>query len=353
MGSMNWRRLIAGAAVGVTVSASSIALMASAAQAETITAPTTCTNPYTAAQAGPSSFTFTVPSLIRVGSKVPIELSFVFANSTGIAITDITSFSMSGATPVALTAGSQGGVANGGTADVTLAGTWVPKATGKQIISASSWTFDVDAAGLTIPVACKFNSTVPSISRTVTPPPTLALGASTARPATTVKVSGAYWAPSSSGTVSLCANAAGTAKCSVIGTAKTNAAGDLTGSGTIPPGTAAGTHGIKVQIGSDIRAAGVYILGPRAISLSSTRVKAGGSVTVQGSGWDPGAKVKIQYLNKSHHAIGQSVLVTANATGNFSVKLTLPSASIVYVAAAEAANSKLAATSVKITVTAH
>lgn len=353
MGRMRWRRLIAGAAAGFTVSASGIALVSSAAQAETITAPTTCTNPYTSAQAGPSSFTFTVPSLIRVGTKVPVELSFVFTNDTGFAITDLNTFSMSKATPVALTAGSQGPVANGATKDVTLAGTWTPKAKGKQIISASSWTFNVVAVGLTIPVTCTFNSTVPSITRTVTPPPTLALSATAARPKGVAKVSGAYWAPSSSGTVSLCANAAGTVRCSVIGTAKTNASGTLTGSGTIPAGTAAGAHGIKVTVGSDTKAAGIYVLGNRTISLSATKVKVGGSVTAKGSGWDPGAKVKIQYLNSSKKAIGQSVVVVANATGSFSVKLTLKSTSIKYVAAAEAANQKLAAPSVKVDVTAR
>lgn len=353
MGRTRWRRLIAGTAAGFIVGASGIALMPSAAQAETITAATTCTNPYTAAQAGPSSFTFTVPSLIRTGTTVPIKLSFVFTNTSGIAITDLNTFSMSGATPVALTAGSQGGVANGGTANVTLAGTWSPKVKGTQSIKAATWTFNVAAAGLTIPVTCTFNSTVPSITRTVTPPPTLALGAATARPKGTVKVSGSFWAPSATGTVSLCADAAGTKKCSVIGVAKTTASGSLAGSGAIPSATAPGTHGILVKVGSDTRAAGIYILGQRAISVSPARVKAGGSVTVKGSGWDPGAKVKIQYLNKSHHAIGHPVLVVATAQGNFSVKLTLSSTSITYVAAAENATPSLAATPVKVTVTAH
>jgi len=338
MGTMMMRRrLIAGAAVGLALSASSIALMSSAARAETFTASTTCTNPYTAAQAGPSSFTFTVPAVIHVGKSVPVQLSFVFANSTGYSITDINSFSMSKATPVALTAGSQGGVANGAEKTVTLAGTWAPKATGKQTISAAGWTFNVVALGITIPVSCVFNSTPPSITRTVTPAPALALGAATVRPKGTVKVSGTNWAPSSSGTVSLCANAAGTGKCSVIGTAKTGASGKLTGSGTIPAGAAAGAHGIKVTVGSDAKSAGIYILGNRAISLSSTTVKVGGSVTVKGSGWDPRAKVKIQPLNKSHKAVGKAVVVTAGATGNFSAVITLRSTSITYVGAAEAA----------------
>jgi len=350
MGRTRWRRLIAGAAAGFTLSTASIALASTAAQAETISATTTCTNPYTAAQAGPTSFAFTVPTLIRVGDKVTIKLGFVFTNNSGVAITDLNSFSMPGK-PVTLTAGSQGAVANGATKAVTLTGSWAPKAKGTQTISAANWTFNVVAAGFTIPVTCSFTSAVPSVTRTVTPPPTLSLNAATARPKGVVKETGSYWAPSSSGKIWLCANAAGTSKCSVIGTAKTNSAGSLTGSVTIPAATAAGTHGIRVQVGSDVRSDGIYILGNRKISLSATRVKAGGSVTAKGTGWDPGAKVKIQYLNKSHKAVGSAVVVVANATGNFSVKLTLKSTSIKYVSAAEAANSKLTATPVTVTVT--
>jgi hypothetical protein len=350
MGWMRWKRLTAGAAAGFVLSASGLALASSVAQAETIAATTTCTNPYTAAQAGPSSFTFTVPELIHVGDSVPIQLSFVFTNNSGFDITDINSFSMSGAAPVALAAGSQGAVANGGTADVTLTGTWSPTATGTETISASSWTFDVIALGLTIPVTCTFDSTTPSITRTVVPPAGLTLSAAAVRPKGTVSVSGANWASSSSGTVSLCSDAAGTTGCSAIGTATTDASGNLTGSGTIPAGTPAGTRGIKVTIGSEVQSAGIYILGKRKISLSRTHVKAGASVRVTGSGWDPGAKVKIQRLSKSHRAIGRAVLVIANALGNFSTKVSLKSTSIKYVGAAEAASAKLAAAPVKVTV---
>jgi hypothetical protein len=132
---------------------------------------------------------------------------------------------------------------------------------------------------------------------------------------------------------------------------QTNASGALSGTATIPAGTAAGTHGIKVTVGTDTKATSVYILGKRALSLSATKVKAGHSVTAKGSGWDPGAKVKIEFLNKAHHQVGSAVTATANADGSFSVRLTPKSTSIVDILAAEASNAKLTAPLAKITVT--
>jgi hypothetical protein len=348
---MSWRRLFAAAAV-LTVSGSGVALIPSAAQAEIIPAATTCTIPGFGSSPGPSSFTFTVPKLIHVGSKVPIQLSTTVTNNYGITVTSLSNIDMAGAKPVALTSSkTYGPIDNGTSVTVTLSGTWTPKAAGTQTITAARWTFTAVALGSTFNASCTFNKTVPSIIRTVTPPETLALSAHTIRPTSTVKVSGAYWAPSSSGAVSLCANADGTAKCHVIGKVKANASGTLTGTATIPAGTAAGTHGITVAVGTDTKATPVYILGKRALSLSATKVKAGHSVNASGAGWDPGAKVKIEYLNKAHHQVGSAVAAIPNADGNFTVRLTPKSTSIGYILAAEASNAKLSAPLAKITVT--
>jgi hypothetical protein len=348
---MSWRRLFAAAAV-FTLSGSSVALISSVAQAETITAATTCTIPGIETVAGPSTFTFTVPKVIHTGTKVPIELSSTVTDNYGITITSLTDFNMAGAKPVALTSTKQyGPVDNGDSVTVVLTGTWTPTKAGTQTITAAGFTFAASALGTNVTVSCSFTKTVPSIVRTVTPPESVALSAFAVRPGSTEKVTGADWPASSSGSVSLCANAAGTSKCHVIGKVKTNASGTLSGTGTIPLGTAAGTHGVTVTVGSETVATPIYVLGARALALSATKVKAGHSITATGTGWDPGAKVKIEYLNKAGHEVGAAVVAVPNAEGSFTVKLTLNSTSIVSILAAEASNAKLHAPLDKITVT--
>lgn len=261
MPKMSWSRALAGAAVSAAVGLSSIVMTSPAAHAEVIETATECANPFTGSQAGPSSFSLTAPTTIHVGDSVPIQFSFTFVNNSGFPITDLNSFSMPGATPVALTAGSQGAVANGGSVTVAMTGTWSPTAKGAQTIAAtSSWTFNTIAFGLTIPVTCTFTSAPPSITRTVTPLPTLAVSTRALKPKQAVRVSGSYWAPSARGTVSLCKETtSGTAQCAAIGTVKTSAKGKLCGSGRIPARTAAGKYQIKVTVGSDSKAVGISV----------------------------------------------------------------------------------------------
>ena len=257
------RRLIAAAAAAVALpgaTAAAVALTATAASAETVAATTSCSNPFTGAQPGPSSFTFTVPTTIHPGDSVPIQLSFAVANNSGFSITDLNTFSMPDALPVALTAGSQGAVANGGAATVTLTGTWSPTATGTQTITAADWTFNTVALGLTIPVTCTFTSAPPSVTRTVTPTPTLKLATAATRPGRSVHVSGMNWTPSTTGTVSLC-DSAGT--CTVIGAARADAAGRLCGAGWIPAGATAGSYAVQVALGPDTETAPLVVLAAR------------------------------------------------------------------------------------------
>jgi len=250
-----WNRVLLAAAVALL----GVAPAPAAASAETAEAATTCANPFTGAQPGPSSFTFTVPSTIHVGDSVAIQLSFAIANTSGFPITDLNTFAMPAAAPVALTAGSQGAVADGGSATVTLTGTWSPSAAGTQTVAASDWTFNTVAFGLTIPVTCTFTSTPPSVTRTVTPPPTLAVRPAKAEAGRPVRLSGANWAPSSSGTVSLCTDATGATGCTTIGRVTSTAAGRLCGRVLIPRGAKAGTYGIKVTVGPDTKVAPIAL----------------------------------------------------------------------------------------------
>lgn len=255
------RRLIALAAAAAAMALASPVLAATAAAAETVPATTSCSNPFTGAQPGPSSFTFTVPATIHPGDTVPIQLSFAVANNSGFSITDINTFAMPDALPVALSAGSQGAVPNGGSSTVTLTGTWSPTTTGPQAITAAGWTFNTVALGLTIPVTCTFTSAAPSVTRTVTPRPTLTPATAATRPGRSVHVSGMNWTPSTPGTVSLCDSAGA---CTVIGAARANAAGRLCGAGWVPASTAAGSYDIQVALGPDTETAPLVVLPARS-----------------------------------------------------------------------------------------
>lgn len=167
------RRLLSGFAALATIGA--VTVMASApAHADTITGTTTCTNPYTAAQAGPSSFDVEIPSTAVVGNTVNVTVSFAFTNSSGYDLSDANSFTQAIATtgtaenPVTVTAGSQGAVPNGSSITVTESGTWTPDQAGTATFTLGDFSFDIVAFGITIPVSCTFDSTPPAVSSVVT-----------------------------------------------------------------------------------------------------------------------------------------------------------------------------------------
>lgn len=159
-------------AAAATAAAMSLAWMAPAS-ATTVTASTTCTNPYTAAQAGPSSFDLVVPETATVGTAVAVTVSFAFTNSSGYAISDLKAFSQAVATtgtgqnPVTVTAGSQGAVPNGSSVTVTESGTWTPDQAGTATFTLGTFTFSTVVFGLTIPVTCTFNATPAAVSSVV------------------------------------------------------------------------------------------------------------------------------------------------------------------------------------------
>ncbi|MGH3253172.1 MAG: hypothetical protein ACRDOI_44115 [Trebonia sp.] len=166
------RRLLSGIAVAALVTA--VGLTASgSARADTITSTTTCTNPYTGAQAGASSFDVEIPTATVVGNPVDVTVSFPFTNNSGYDLSDANTFTQAVATtgtvtnPVTVTAGSQGAVPNGATVTVTESGTWTPDQAGTATFTLGDFSFNIVAFGITIPVSCTFDSTPPAVSSVV------------------------------------------------------------------------------------------------------------------------------------------------------------------------------------------
>jgi len=91
------RRLASVAAIAATVAAASL-MAAAPAHADTISASTTCSSPYTGSQAGPSSFDVEIPAAAVVGDRVDVTVSFAFTNSSSYDISDLNSFTQAIAT---------------------------------------------------------------------------------------------------------------------------------------------------------------------------------------------------------------------------------------------------------------
>jgi hypothetical protein len=166
------RRLLSGVAVAALAAAAGL-MSSGPARADTITSTTTCTNPYTGSQAGPSSFDVEVPATAVVGDTVDVTVSFPFTNASGYDLSDANSFTQAIATtgtaenPVTVTAGSQGAVTNGSTVTVTESGTWTPDEEGTATFTLGDFSFNIVAFGITIPVSCTFDSTPDSVSSVV------------------------------------------------------------------------------------------------------------------------------------------------------------------------------------------
>jgi hypothetical protein len=166
------RRLLSGTAVA-TLAVGAGLISSGPARADTITTSTTCTNAYTGAAAGPSSFDVEIPATAVVGDPVAVTVSFPFTNSSGYDLSDANSFTQAIATtgtgenPVTVTAGSQGAVPNGTTITVTESGTWTPDQAGTATFTLGDFSFDIVAFGITIPVSCTFDSTPPAVSSVV------------------------------------------------------------------------------------------------------------------------------------------------------------------------------------------
>lgn len=167
------RGVLSGVAVAVLVGAAGLTWSGSAS-ADTITGTTTCTNPYTGAQVGPSSFDVEIPAASVIGDPVNVTVSFPFTNNSGYDLSDANSFTQAIATtgtaenPVTVTAGSQGAVPNGSSVTVTESATWTPDQAGTATFTLGDFSFDIVAFGITIPVSCSFDSTPPAVSSVVT-----------------------------------------------------------------------------------------------------------------------------------------------------------------------------------------
>jgi len=167
---------IYGKALLAAVAASVLAMVwTSPARADVFTVTTTCTNPYTGSQAGPTSFDVQIPAATVVNQAVPVVVSFTFTNSSGYNITDVNTVQQTIATtgtaqnPITVTAGSQGAVPNGTSHTVVQTGTWTPDVVGTATFTLGAFTFNTVAFGLTIPVSCTFTSAAPSLSSVVGP----------------------------------------------------------------------------------------------------------------------------------------------------------------------------------------
>lgn len=143
------------------------------ASADTISGSTTCTNAFTAPQAGPSSFDVGIPATAVVGEIVPVTVTFTFTNNSGYDITDANSGTQviattgTAANPITVTAGSTGPVANGASVSVTETGTWTPDQVGTATFTLGNFSFNTVVFGFTVPVSCTFDSTPAAVSSVV------------------------------------------------------------------------------------------------------------------------------------------------------------------------------------------
>jgi hypothetical protein len=145
------------------------------ARADTFPVTTSCTNPYTGEQPGPTAFDVQLPSTAVVGQSVPVSVSFTFTNASGYNIDDVNNFSQTIATtgpapnPLTVTAGSLGAVPNGNSLTVTQTGTWTPQAEGTATFTLGNFAFNTSTFGLNIPISCTFTSAPPTVSSVVGP----------------------------------------------------------------------------------------------------------------------------------------------------------------------------------------
>ena len=145
------------------------------ARADTFTVTTTCTNPYTGTQAGPTLFDVQVPSTVVVGQSVPVTVSFTFTNASGYNIDDVNNFSQTifhagpVPNPFTVTAGSLGAVPNGESRTVTQTGTWTPQAEGAATFTLGAASFDPLAYRSNDAISCTYACTPQSVSTVIVP----------------------------------------------------------------------------------------------------------------------------------------------------------------------------------------
>ena len=144
------------------------------ASADTITGTTTCTNPFTGATAGPTSFDVGIPATATIGETVPVTVTFSFTNNSGFDLTDANTGTQAIATtgtsqnPITVTTtGSTGPVANGATVTVSETGTWTPDQAGTATFTLGNFSFNTIVFGFTVPVSCSFDATPAAVSSVV------------------------------------------------------------------------------------------------------------------------------------------------------------------------------------------
>jgi hypothetical protein len=157
------------------------------------------------------------------------------------------------------------------------------------------------------------------------PPPSTAVtpAVQAARPGAALSFTGVdFTASVSTGTASLC-DSNGTSNCVALDSAtiSTDAAGALTGSGTIPAAATTGARRLVVSTGSGPSATSASsaftVLDTPAITLSASSGSAGGSVSVSGTNFDPGVTLFVSPTDGAAQT-GTFAVVVPNATGSFS-----------------------------------
>jgi hypothetical protein len=168
------------------------------------------------------------------------------------------------------------------------------------------------------------------------PPPSTAVtpAVQAARPGAALSFTGVDFSPSvSTGTASLC-DSNGTTNCEPLDNTSisTDAGGALTGSGDIPAAATTGARRLVVSTGALSASSAFVVLGTPAITLSASSGGAGGTISVSGSGFDPGIQLFIVPID-GVNPTGSPAILNASATGSFAgASVTTPAGTVAIVA---------------------
>jgi hypothetical protein len=196
---------------------------------------------------------------------------------------------------------------------------------------------DVATSGAAFAIAVPVFSIPTPPSTTVTP------AVAAARPGDALSFTGVDYTPSAAtGTASLC-DTDGVSNCQSLDTVTigVDAGGALTGSGTIPAAATTGSRRLVVSTGSGPSArsasATFVVLGARTVVLTPSSGGIGATISVSGSGFDPGATLLV-VPSDGTGALAAPVTTTASATGTFSGVSVTVVAGTIGIAASEADN---------------
>ena len=167
----------------------------------------------------------------------------------------------------------------------------------------------------------------------------LSLSSSAGSPGSTVHITGADFAPTSTVTIQF----DGIAQATTPATVTSDGVGSFSATFTVPP-SYHGTHSVSAIDGINTGSVS-FVVTPPAISLSPTSGKVNDQVTVSGSGFDQNSAISLTYGTTSAVPAGS---VTTNAIGSFTAKFYVPSSTGTNVVAATDASHNTASQSFTI-----